>query len=79
MQLKNIVKHLKVGYSALLRYFNIHKVITVNNNRLFIVNGFLVGNQLLPIIQGEDFNVLVFLSFDDNTCTNCVTFDDTLF
>lgn len=79
MQLKNIVKHLKVGYSALLRYFNIHKVITVNNNRLFIVNGFLVGNQLLPIIKGEDFNVLVFLSFDDNTCTNCVTFDDTLF
>lgn len=79
MQLKNIVKHLKVGYSALLRYFNIHKVITVNNNRLFIVNGFLIGNQLLPIIQGEDFNVLVFLSFDDNTCTNCVTFDDTLF
>lgn len=62
MQLKNIVKHLKVGYSALLRYFNIHKVITVNNNnRCFMVNGFLVGNQLLPIIQGEDLDVLVLL------------------
>lgn len=40
MQLKNIVKHLKVGYSSLLRYFNpIHKVITVNN-RCFSVNVF---------------------------------------